>query len=230
MSNKGRLYLVGTPIGNLGDITLRALEILKEAEVVLCEDTRRAQKLFHRYSIETPRVSFHDFNKEQKTSAVLKKIKEGAVYALISDAGTPGISDPGFYLAREALRCDLDVISIPGPSAFLTALVASGLATDRFTFEGFLPRRNSKRKQRLEALREDSKTIIFYESPHRIEKLLRDILEIIGDRDLCLARELTKLHEELLRCKTSELLKRIECNQVRLKGEMVLLLEGSRGL
>lgn len=222
--------MVGTPIGNLGDITLRALEILKEVEVVLCEDTRRAQKLFHRYSIDTPRVSFHDFNKEQKTPAVLKKIEEGATYALISDAGTPGISDPGFYLVKEALKCSIDIVPIPGPSAFLTALVASGLATDRFTFEGFLPRKSGKRKQRLEALREDSRTIIFYESPHRIEKLLRDVLAVMGDRDLCLARELTKIYEELLRCKTSELLKRIECNQVKLKGEMVVLLNGNRGL
>ncbi len=230
MPNKGRLYLVGTPIGNLGDITLRALETLKEVEIVLCEDTRRAQKLFHRYDVDTPRVSFHDFNKEQKTPIILKKIAEGTTYALISDAGTPGISDPGFYLVKEALKCNLEVISIPGPSAFLTALVSSGLATDRFTFEGFLPRKSGKRKQRLEALRDNPRTVVFYESPHRVEKLLRDILDIIGDRDICLARELTKIHEELLRCKTSELLKRIDCNQVCLKGEMVVLLNGNRDL
>jgi len=228
MSGKGRLYLVATPIGNLGDITLRALEILKDVAAVLCEDTRRAQKLFSKYSINTQRLSFHDFNKEKKTPAVLKKIEEGYNYALISDAGTPGISDPGFYLVREALKLAIEVVPIPGPSAFLAALVASGLATDRFTFEGFLPRKNGKRRERLIALKEHSDTIIFYESPHRIEKLLKEILEIIGDRDICLARELTKLHEEFLRCKVSELLIKVEKAEVQLKGELILLLHGNK--
>jgi 16S rRNA (cytidine1402-2'-O)-methyltransferase len=226
MSAKGRLYLVATPIGNLADITLRALDILKKVQFVLSEDTRRARKLFSKYDIHTPCLSFHDFNKEQRAPAVLKKIEAGFDYALISDAGTPGVSDPGFYLVREALKLNIEIIPIPGPSAFLTALIASGLATDRFTFEGFLPRKQGKRKERLDILSRYRETIIFYESPHRIKRLLREILELIGDRDICLARELTKIHQEFLRCKASELLDRIEQETVELKGELVLLLAG----
>ncbi len=218
--------MVATPIGNLADITLRALDILKKVQFVLCEDTRRARKLFSKHDIHTPCLSFHDFNKEQRAPVVLKKIEAGFDCALISDAGTPGVSDPGFYLVRETLKLNIEIIPIPGPSAFLTALIASGLATDRFTFEGFLPRKRGKRKERLDILSKYKETIIFYESPHRIKRLLREILELIGDRDTCLARELTKIHQEFLRCKASELLDRIEQEKVELKGELVLLLAG----
>ncbi len=229
MPTKGRLYLVATPIGNLDDITLRALNVLKDVSAVLCEDTRRAQKLFSKYSINTLRLSFHDFNKEKKTPSILKKIiEEGLEYALISDAGTPGISDPGFYLVREALKLNIEIVPIPGPSAFLTALVASGLATDRFTFEGFLPRKQGKRRERLQLLKEYPNTIIFYENPYRLENLLRDVLELMGDRDICLARELTKIHEEFLRGKVSEFLTKIEEGKIQLKGELALLLHGNR--
>jgi 16S rRNA (cytidine1402-2'-O)-methyltransferase len=225
----GKLYLVSTPIGNLKDITLRAIEVLKDVELILCEDTRHAQKLLNEYQITTPRDSFHDHNKEKKTPKIIRLLREGKNIALISDAGTPGISDPGFYLVREAIKNCIPIIPIPGPTAFVPALVISGLPTDRFVFEGFLPRKKGKRRKRLEELRQENRTIILYESPYRLKDTLRELFEVLGeDRQICLVRELTKIHEEAIRGKLSEIIKLVEEGEVLLKGELVLVVEGKQ--
>lgn len=225
----GKLYLVSTPIGNLKDITLRAIEVLKNVDLILCEDTRHAQKLFNEYQITAPRDSFHDYNKEKKAPKVIRLLRGGKNIALIPDAGTPGISDPGFYLVREAIKNGIPIIPIPGPTAFVPALVISGLPTDRFVFEGFLPRKGGKRRKRLEELRQEDRTIILYESPYRLKDTLTVLLEILGgDRRICLVRELTKIHEEAIRGRLSEIVKLIEKGEVVIKGEFVLVVEGKQ--
>jgi len=221
----GTLYLVSTPIGNLRDITLRALDVLRQVDVVAAEDTRRTRILLNKYGITTPTISYHDFNKEQRTPALLRRLQEGKAIALVTDAGTPGISDPAFYLVRASLRQGLPVVGIPGPTAFVTALVVSGLPTDRFVFEGFLPPKKGRRK-RLEAIASESRTLIFYESPNRLLRTLRDLYDRLGDRNVAVARELTKKFEEIVRGRLSEVVPRLEARKPR--GEYVIVVEGKR--
>ena len=216
------LYIVATPIGNLADITYRAVTTLKEADCILAEDTRVTKRLLHHYSVDTPSITYHDFNKEKVTPQLIRRLHDGETFALVSDAGTPGIADPAFYLVRAALREKLEVIPIPGPSAHSTALVASGLPTDRFVFENFLPQKSAQRRRFFSALSSEPRTVIFYESPHRILKVLRDIDETLGDVAVVIGRELTKLHEEFLRGTPKMLLEHFEKHAV--KGEMVVLV------
>jgi 16S rRNA (cytidine1402-2'-O)-methyltransferase len=219
----GKLYLVPTPIGNLEDITLRALRVLKEASLVLCEDTRRAAILFQRHGINTPREAHHDFNEAQRTPHLIERLKSGEVIAQISEAGTPGISDPGFYLAREAIAAGILVEALPGACAAIVTLTGSGLPSDRFIFEGFLPAKKG-RMTRLESLKDDPRTLVFYEAPHRIRRTIKDLLESLGDRRAAWGRELTKIHEEYRRGRLSELQVEIEAKAPR--GEYTLVVEG----
>ncbi|XP_022761625.1 uncharacterized protein LOC111307676 isoform X2 [Durio zibethinus] len=203
---KPGLYLVGTPIGNLEDITLRALRVLKSADVILSEDTRHSGKLLHYYRIKTPLLSYHKFNESQREQTVLKRLRQGEVVALISDAGMPGISDPGTELAKICVDENIPVIPIPGPSAFITALSASGLSTDEFTFVGFLPKHAGSRKERLMASASEKTTQIFYVPPHKLRQFLEESSPIFGDSRRCvIARELTKIHEEGKRKKLFQL-------------------------
>ena len=218
------LYIVSTPIGNLGDITLRALEILKSVDLVAAEDTRHSRKLFSRYGIKTPLISYYSAKEEVTGDKVLAALQSGKNVALISDAGTPGISDPGYYLIKKTIEEGGKVITIPGPSAIISALTLSGLPTDRFVFEGFLPPKGSARKKRLEAICNEKRTIILYESPRRAGRTLKELLKLLGDRKAALARELTKIHEEVVRGNISDIIKVIE--EKGLKGEVTLILAG----
>lgn len=222
-----KLYIVATPIGNLKDITLRALEVLRSVALIACEDTKHSKKLLNFYGINTELISYNDINKKRKTPLLLAKIKEGQDIALISDAGTPGISDPGYYLIREAIKNEIEVIAIPGPSALISALVVSGLATDRFVFEGFLPRQRGKRQRRLEALRKEERTIILFASPYRIIKILVEVLNILGNRKVCVVREQTKFYEEILRGEISVIIDELNKRE-RLRGEFVVIIEGRK--
>ncbi len=195
----GILYVISTPIGNLKDITLRALETLRAVDLIACEDTRHTQKLLTHYQIHKPLTSLFEHNERLKVPQLLQQLQEGKNMALVSDAGTPGISDPGFVLIRGAVQNGISVVPIPGPSAIITALTVSGLPTDRFTFEGFLPQKSAAMRRKLEELKNEPRTMVFYESPHRVLKTLRAMLEIWGDIPIVCARELTKLHEEVLR-------------------------------
>lgn len=222
----GVLYIVSTPIGNLEDISFRALRVLKEVTTVAAEDTRHTKTLLAHYGIGTPLTSYHDFNKEEKAPVLLERLKEGHSVALVSDAGTPTISDPGYFLITQALAAGITVVPVPGPSAVLAALAASGLPTDAFVFEGFLPRKSGPRRRLLESLRDERRTVIVFESPHRLRSSLELIREILGERRIVLARELTKVHEELLRGTADELLKALGTRTIR--GELTLVLEGKR--
>ncbi len=218
------LYLVPTPIGNLKDITLRALEVLKSADVILAEDTRTSGILLKHLEISRPLQSYHIFNEHKAVQKLVDRMKKGEVFALISDAGTPAISDPGFLLVREVLAAGLDVQCLPGPTAFVPALVNSGLPNDRFIFEGFLPHKKG-RKTRIESLLEETRTMIFYESTHRLMKTLEQFSEAFGpDRQACVSRELTKLHEENVRGTLAELVVYYQTHPT--KGEIVLVLAG----
>ena len=219
--NQGVLYLVSTPIGNLGDITFRAVEILKNVDLIACEDTRHSRVLLDHYGIKKPLLSYHDFSEKQRASGILEKIKNGATVALISDAGTPGIADPGYRLITGAIREGIKVEPLPGASAFLTALVVSGLPTDRFVFEGFFPVKSGQKKTKLLSLKDEDRTVIFYESPHRFLKTLETLKETFGDIEIVVARELTKKFEEVLRKKVSEM---ITCfSGKKILGEFVVL-------
>ena len=221
----GKLTLIPTPIGNLEDITLRAIRILSEVDVLLAEDTRHTGKLLQHLDIQTPLESLHQHNEHQKVASIIQRIKNGLRIGYCSDAGTPGISDPGFLLVREALAAGISVECLPGPVAFIPALVASGIPCDRFVFEGFLPQKKGRQK-RLSALHDEIRTIVFYESPHRIEKLLNEFREHFGsERHVCLARELTKLHEEYIRGSVQEVQTLIQ--SATLKGEFVVILAGA---
>lgn len=222
----GTLYVVSTPIGNLEDITLRALRILKEVSIIAAEDTRHTQKLLSHFDIHTQLTSYHDFNKEEKTPLLLSKMAEGVSIAIVADAGTPTLSDPGFYLIREAIRAGLPVSPIPGPAAAIAALAVSGLPPDRFVFEGFLPKKKGARARRLEQLKPDPRTLIFYESPFRIVGLLEEIGTILGDRPVVVAREMTKLFEEFIRGSVTEVLEKI--GEKTVKGEITLIVGGNR--
>lgn len=218
----GTLYIVSTPIGNLADMTLRAIEVLKSVDLIAAEDTRHTRILLDRYAIKTPTTSYFEYNKLQKSDYLLKTLKDGSSVALVSDAGTPGISDPGYKIIRMCIDSSIPVVPIPGPSALLAALTISGKPTDKFTFEGFLSNKTIKRKNQLKKLRLEERTVILYESPHRITKLLQDILEIYGDIDIVLARELTKKFEEVKRNKVSALVE--EFNSIKPRGEFIVII------
>ncbi len=222
--NSGILYVVSTPIGNLSDITLRALEILKQVDLIAAEDTRHTGVLLKNYSVTTPLTSYHDFNKEKKAPELIQKILSGSSIALVSDAGTPGISDPGYLLIKLAIENQIQIVPIPGPAAFVSALVVSGLPTDKFVFEGFLPTKGQKRKKRLEELVQEKRTLIFYESPYRLLKFLDEARQILGDRRISVARELTKKFEEIKRGTISEVQQYFQAGKI--KGELVIVVEG----
>ncbi|MGA9391418.1 MAG: 16S rRNA (cytidine(1402)-2'-O)-methyltransferase [Candidatus Sulfotelmatobacter sp.] len=218
------LYLVATPIGNLEDITLRAVRVLKEADVIACEDTRQTQKLLNHYGITTRTVSYHEHNEMTRAAELVKDLQEGTSVALVTDAGMPGISDPGFRLISLAIRHHVPVVPIPGASAFLAALVASGLPTDSFRFSGFLPAKRGERRAALEAVKTSPRTQVFYEAPHRVVETLTDVVEVLGDvRHVVVAREVTKLHEEFLRGRAGEVLETLKSRD-GVKGEITLLI------
>jgi 16S rRNA (cytidine1402-2'-O)-methyltransferase len=218
------LYLVATPIGNLEDITLRALRILIEVNVIACEDTRQTQKLLNHYAITTRTTSYHEHNEMTRSAELVKEMQEGASVALVTDAGMPGISDPGYRLITLAIRHHVPVVPVPGASAFLTALVASGLPTDSFRFSGFLPGKRGERRAVLETIKNSPRTQVFYEAPHRIIEALADICEVLGNsRQIVVAREVTKLHEEFLRGHASEVLGNLKARET-VKGEITLLI------
>ena len=221
----GTLFIVSTPIGNLEDISLRALRILKEVDLIACEDTRKAGILLKRYEVHTPLTSFHDHNKETKSKALLKRLEGNSRIALISEAGTPGISDPAFYLVRLAVKNSIEVVPVPGACAALAALVISGLLTDCFTFYGFLPRQGKKREKWLAEIERQGKTVIFYESPYRLLATLEDLIPVTKNRIIAVGRELTKKYEEVKRGTARELSEYFRVNSPR--GEFVLVLAGA---
>jgi 16S rRNA (cytidine1402-2'-O)-methyltransferase len=218
----GCLYLVGTPIGNLEDITLRALRVLKEADVIACEDTRQTQKLLNHYGIQKRLVSYHEHNELTRAPELVIELEQGARVALVSDAGMPLISDPGHRLVGLCLRHGVPVVPIPGPSAFVAALAASGLPADEFHFVGFLPARAGERRRALGRLAGETRTLVFYEAPHRLLEMLRDARDVLGDRPAAIARELTKLHEEIVRDTLDRLVERLKTKPPR--GEITLLI------
>jgi len=217
----GTLYIVSTPIGNLADITFRAVETLKSADLIAAEDTRHTKILLDRYDIKKPMTSYFEHNKIRKTEYLLEVLSQGKSVALVSDAGTPGISDPGYSVIRSCIEKGFAVIPIPGPTAFVAALTASGKPTDSFTFEGFLSNKSTRRKNELKKLKGEERTVVLYESPHRIEKLLLDILEIYGDIEVVVAREMTKKFEEIRREKVSVLAKVFSGKDAR--GEFIVI-------
>jgi 16S rRNA (cytidine1402-2'-O)-methyltransferase len=218
------LYLVGTPIGNLEDVTLRALRVLKEVDVIACEDTRQTQKLLNHYAIATRTTSYHEHNEMTRSAELVKEMQEGTSVALVSDAGMPGISDPGYRLIALAIRHRVPVVPIPGASAFLAALVASGLPTDSFRFGGFLPAKRGERRAALESIKSSPRTQVFYEAPHRIVETLTEVVEVLGKaRHVVVAREVTKLHEEFLRGRAGEVLENLKARET-VKGEITLLI------
>ena len=220
----GTLYMVATPIGNLEDITWRALRVLKEVDLIACEDTRHTRVLLDHYGIKTKTISYHEHNERERAPQLHALLEEGQSIAIVSDAGTPGINDPGFRLVRLCAETGTRVAPVPGPAAFVAALVASGLPTDEFFFGGFLPARSTARRARLEEARPIRSTLIFYEAPHRIAETLADAREILGERAAAVARELTKMHEEIVRGRLSELAGRF-AGEERARGEMVLLID-----
>jgi 16S rRNA (cytidine1402-2'-O)-methyltransferase len=222
----GTLYLVGTPIGNLEDITLRALRTLKEVDLIAAEDTRHTGKLLHHFQIKTPQISCHEHNEQQKIPEILEKLQSGKSIALVTDAGMPGISDPGYVLVAACVAAGAEVVPIPGVTALVTGLSASGLDTSRFVFEGFLPVKGDGRQEQLQALKTEERTTIFYESPHRIQRTLADLAEVCGvDRSIVLARELTKMHEEFWRGSLGEAIELY--NHREPKGEYTVILAGA---
>jgi 16S rRNA (cytidine1402-2'-O)-methyltransferase len=217
------LFLVGTPIGNLEDITLRALRVLKQVDLIACEDTRQTQKLLNHFGISKPTTSYHEHNEMTRAPELVMKLEQGGQIALVSDAGMPGISDPGYRLVTLAIRHHIPVIPIPGAAAFLAALVASGLPTDSFRFSGFLPAKTGERREILESIRSSPRTQVFYEAPHRIRECLEDVLNMLGpDRPVVIAREVTKIHEEFVRGRAVEILELVKSHE--LKGEITLLI------
>lgn len=221
---QGKLYLCATPIGNLEDITLRVLRTLKEADLIAAEDTRHSIKLLNHFDIKTPMTSYHEFNKVEKARYLVDKMREGTNVALITDAGTPGISDPGEELVRQCYEAGIEVTSLPGPAACITALTISGMATRRFAFEAFLPSDKKEKQEIFEELKKETRTIILYEAPHRLVRTLSELLENLGDRRISVCRELTKTHETVFRTTVSEALSYYETEEPR--GEYVLVIEG----
>jgi 16S rRNA (cytidine1402-2'-O)-methyltransferase len=221
----GVLYVVATPIGNLEDISLRALRILKEVDLIAAEDTRHTRILLDHYEIRTPLVSYHEHNEKTQAPRLAERLAHGEDVALVSDAGTPAISDPGYRLVVEALRIGIRVTPIPGASALASALSASGLPTDRFVFEGFLPSKKSERESRLEALRGERRTVVFYEAPHRLKDTLTAMQRILADREIVVGRELSKIHEEFLRGTIDEVIAQLAEREV--KGEITIIVHGA---
>ena len=217
----GKLYIVATPIGNLEDITIRALKILKEVDLIAAEDTRQTLKLLNHFEISKPLISYHRHNEDIKTDFLIQKVLNGENIAIVTDAGTPGISDPGEEIVKEAIKNNIDIIPIPGACALINAIIASGLNTKQFTFYGFLPLNKKLRKKSFEKIKKENKTIIIYEAPHKINKTLNDILENIGDINCVIAKELTKIHEEFFRGKISEIINILN----EPKGEYIILLD-----
>lgn len=219
----GKLFIVATPIGNLSDITLRAIETLKSVDFIAAEDTRTSSILLKHFVISKPMLSFHSYSGSNRAAEIIGKILDGASAALVTDAGTPGISDPGYSLVRAAVEAAIEIVPIPGPAAFVASLSASGLPTDRFVFEGFLPVKKG-RQTKLRQLSSETRTIILYESPHRIEKTLSELIEKFGDRRCVIARELTKIHESFYRGTLSEVMSRVKSEK---RGEFVIMVEGA---
>ena len=219
----GTLYLVATPIGNLSDITHRALQVLRDVDLIACEDTRHTHKLLSHYGITTKTISYHEHNEQQRAAQLIDQLKQGSSIAVVSDAGTPAISDPGFRLVRAAIENEVPIVPVPGPSALISALIAAGLPTDEFFFAGFLPPRSNARRTRLRELQSVPGTLIFYEAPHRLAATLKDAYEILGERHAVVARELTKVHEEIRRGHLSELSDHYEREEPR--GEIVVLID-----
>lgn len=223
----GRLYVCATPIGNLEDVTLRVLRVLKEADLIAAEDTRHTRQLLDRYDIATPMLSLHEHNEARRTAQLLDRLAAGETVALVSDAGTPGISDPGERLIRAVIAADVPLTVLPGPTAFVTALVGSGLSTERFAFEGFLPRSPGRRRKALRALAREERTLIFYEAPHRVRSTLKDMEQELGDRPACVARELTKTFEQWQRGSLRELAE--TWAEATPRGEFVIVVAGAEG-
>ena len=221
---KGMLYLCATPIGNLKDITERVRETLAEVDLIAAEDTRNTLKLLNHFEINKPLISYHRHNEEDKVNNLIEKVKNGENIAIVSDAGTPGISDPGEVIVKEAIKNNIEVISIPGACAAITALAASGLDTSEFTFIGFLPINKKLRKEKLNKIEKQENTIIIYEAPHKLNNTLQDLKNVIGDRKVVIARELTKIHEEFIRGNIDEVIEK--CTNI--KGEFVILIEGAK--
>ncbi len=224
----GKLFVVGTPIGNLEDVTFRALRTLKEVDLIACEDTRRTQNLLNHYSIKTPMISYHEHNELTRAPELVLELEEGSHIALVSDAGMPGISDPGYRLVSLAIRHNIPVVPIPGASAFVAALSAAGVSVDRFRFLGFLPRKKTARRKALEDLKTASKTLVFYEAPHRILDMLGDIRDILGNPAVVVAREVTKVHEEFIRGTATEVLALLKKKPI--KGEITVLAAPQAGM
>ena len=220
---KGKLFLVATPIGNLDDITLRALKVLKEVDLIAAEDTRHTLGLLNHFEISKPLISYYRETEKKKSPILIEKLIEGKNIAIVSDAGTPGISDPGEEIIKQAILKNIEIIPIPGCVAFVNALICSGFDTKEFEFIGFLSSNNKEKKDKLEEIKFDTRTIIFYEAPHKMKSTLETMLEILGDREIVLARELTKIHEEFIRGKISTILEQI----VEFKGEFVIILKGN---
>ena len=224
--NIGTLYIVATPIGNLEDITLRAIRILKEVDLIAAEDTRHTLKLLNHLEISKPLISYHRHNEEERKENLIDKLKEGKNIAIVSDAGTPGICDPGEVIIKECIEEGINIVPIPGACAMINALIASGISTKEFTFIGFLPLNKKTRKQKLEEIKNSDKTIILYEAPHKLNTTLKELSNILtNDRQVVLAREITKIHEEYIRGNIEEIL-----NKDNLKGEMVLIIEGNKNM
>ena len=219
----GELYIVATPIGNLNDITIRALETLKNVDYIAAEDTRHTLKLLNYFDISKPLISYYKENEKTKSEVIIEKLEEGKNIALVSDAGTPGISDPGEEVIKKAIERNIKVIPIPGACAAINAIICSGFSTKEFEFIGFLSAKKSEKVKKLEELKYDLRTLIIYEAPHKLETTLNTMLEVLGDRNICIARELTKIHEEFIRGKISEIL-----NSVEYRGECVILVEGAK--
>ncbi|MEJ2109407.1 MAG: 16S rRNA (cytidine(1402)-2'-O)-methyltransferase [Acidobacteriota bacterium] len=222
--NRGTLFIIATPIGNLEDISARALRILREADLIACEDTRHTSKLLTRYGIDTPRKSYHEYNEEKRTNELLLKLSEGMQIALVSDSGTPLVSDPGYEIVSACRREGVRIVAVPGPNAAISALVGSGLPTDSFLFAGFLPPRSAQRKRRLEELASIPATLIFYEAPHRILRSIADMTAVLGPRRAAVARELTKIHEEFIYGTLPELLDCLESKE-KIQGEFAVVVD-----
>ncbi len=219
----GKLFVVGTPIGNLEDITFRAVRVLKEVDLIACEDTRRARILLQHYSIDTPTISYNEHNERKRIPELLQKLKSGVDVALLSDAGMPTISDPGYRLVHAAREEGIEVVSVPGPSAVTAALSVSGLPTDRFVFEGFLPRKKGKREKKLAEIRDETRTVVIFESVHRIQRTLEEMLSVLGpERKIAVCRELTKVFEEVIYGSIAEVIEKFEVK----KGEFVIVIGG----
>ena len=222
----GKIYLVATPIGNLSDISMRAIETLKNVDIIACEDTRNTIRLLNHFEIKGHLTSYHEYNKIDKAYELCEKVKEGNNIAFVSDAGMPAISDPGYELVDIAYKEGLEVTVVPGASAVVSALAISGISSRRFAFEGFLPADKNEKKEILTELSQESRTLILYEAPHRLLKTLKELLEYMGDRNIAIVREITKLHEEVLRGKLADIIADYESEKIAIRGEYVLVIEG----